>query len=103
MKPAGLIGELDRLRGNDRTQGFHIFWEVRGGLAHGRILADLLLSKKHFCLESPDFQAVRDGGDDQDGRRQSMPSHSIASCAAVNRAAPSAAEGQGKRPRSRTL
>jgi 5-methylcytosine-specific restriction endonuclease McrA len=52
-------------------------------LAHDRILTDLPLSKKRFYLESPDFQAVRDGGDDQDGRRQSMPSHSIASCAAV--------------------
>jgi hypothetical protein len=46
---------------------------------------------------TPDFQAIRDGGDDQDGRRQSMPSHSIASCAAVKRAVPSAADGQGKR------
>ena len=103
VKPAGLVGEFDRLRGDDRTQGFDIFRQVGDGLAHGRILADLPLSKKRFCLESLDFQAVRDGGDDQEGRRQSMPSHSIASCAAVNRAAPSAAEGQGKRPRSRTL
>lgn len=48
-------------------------------------------------------QAMRCGGALQDGRRQSMPSHSIASCAAVSRAVPSARDGQGKRPRSRTL
>jgi hypothetical protein len=103
VKPAGCLSQFGRLGGDDRAQGFHIFRQVRDGLAHGQILADLPLSKKRFCLESLEFQAVRDGGDDQDGRRQSMPSHSIANCAAVNRAAPSAAEGQGKRPRSSTL
>jgi hypothetical protein len=46
--------------------------------------------------------AVLAGGDDQDGRRQSMPSQSMASCALVSRAVPSAPDGQGKRPFSST-
>ena len=46
---------------------------------------------------------TRAGGAPQSGRRQSIPSHSIASCAEVSRTAPELVFGQGKRPRSRTL
>ncbi len=46
---------------------------------------------------------TRAGGAPQVGRRQSMPSQSMASCALVNRVAPSLALGHGKLPRSRTL
>jgi hypothetical protein len=46
---------------------------------------------------------TRAGGAPQSGRRQSIPSHSIASCADVSRTAPELVFGQGKRPRSRTL
>lgn len=45
----------------------------------------------------------RAGGAPQSGRRQSIPSHSIASWAEVSRATPASVFGQGKRPRSRTL
>ena len=62
------------------------------------------MRNKPTALDSLDNQLTRRGGELHFGRRQSIPSHSIASCAAVNRALPSAArDGQGKRPRSRTL
>ena len=56
-----------------------------------------------ISLNQRDSQATRPGGALQAGRRQSIPSQSIASCAAVSRATPSAGEGQGKRPFSSTL
>jgi hypothetical protein len=46
---------------------------------------------------------TRAGGAPQSGLRQSMPSHNIAICAEVKRKLPEDADGQGKRPRSRTL
>lgn len=46
---------------------------------------------------------TRAGGAPLSGRRQSMPSHNIASCAEVSRTAPELVFGQGKRPRSRIL
>ncbi len=46
---------------------------------------------------------TRAGGAPQSGRRQSIPSQSMASCADVSRAIPASVLGQGKRPRSSTL
>ena len=46
---------------------------------------------------------TRAGGAPQSGRRQSIPSQSMASCAEVSRAMPPSVLGQGKRPRSSTL
>lgn len=46
---------------------------------------------------------TRAGGAPQSGRRQSIPSQSMASCAEVSRAIPASVLGQGKRPRSSTL
>jgi hypothetical protein len=48
-------------------------------------------------------QTTRAGGDVHAGRRQSIPSQSIANCAEVSRMAPSAGDGHGNRPRSSTL
>src|SRR5690625_1536717 len=59
--------------------------------------------RQYYLVESEDCYTTRDGGAVQAGRRQSIPSQSMASCAEVSRTGPSAKDGQGKRPCSRTL
>ena len=95
MQSPGLVGELPSLRGNDRAEHVDIIGQIGGGSAHQYLSL--------ICRVAGNRYAVRLGGDDQDGLRQSMPSHSIANCALVSRAVPSAADGQGKRPFSSTL
>ncbi len=96
-------GDLPMLGKDDRLQG--------GGVLGQRVDVDL-----HAAAYPPERQdatsislnrrsnhTTRAGGAVQAGRRQSIPSHSIASCAEVNRATPSAGDGHGKRPFSSTL
>jgi len=54
-------------------------------LAHGWHLAVLSHRDRGYHADSPHFHAVLDGGGEQDGRRQSMLSHSIACCGDVRR------------------
>ena len=95
LQPLGLIGQLPGLRGDDRAERLDIIGQIGGGSAHQ--------SLSLICRAAGNRYAVLTGGEDQEGRRQSMPSHSIANCALVSRAVPSAADGQGKRPFSSTL
>ena len=67
-----------------------------------KIYRELSLDDSILKRYQTDNLTTRAGGAVQAGRRQSMPSHSIANCAAVSRAA-SAGDGHGKRPFSRTL
>jgi hypothetical protein len=95
LQPLGLVGELAGLRGDDRAEHVDVIGKIGGGSAHQGLSL--------ICRAGSNRYAVLAGGEDQDGRRQSMPSHSMANCAPVSRAAPSAADGQGKRPFSSTF
>jgi len=97
--PGGFLalGEDDRLqRGGIVRQGF-------GRRRHAAILYEATAGASFVLKSSTENQTTRAGGAVQAGRRQSIPSHNIASCAEVSRATPSAGDGQGKRPRSSTL
>ena len=89
-----LLGKDDRLQ-RTRVVGKRI---ARNG--HGRALPE---NRRPGTAISSLRYTTRDGGAVQAGRRQSMPSQSMASCAEVSRTAPSAGDGQGKRPFSSTL
>ena len=93
-----------RLQGCDqRLQERRI---IRKDPGHSRHASDdhkaARVSMKTRCFTEMD-QPTRAGGAPRSGRRQSMPSQSIANCAEVKRAAPSPRAGQGKRPFSSTL
>jgi hypothetical protein len=95
LQPLGLVGDLPSLRRDDRAEHLDIIGQVGGGSAHQGLSL--------ICPVPGNRYAVLTGGEDQEGRRQSMPSHSMANCALVSRAVPSADDGQGKRPFSSTL
>lgn len=68
--------------------------EIRVRYGYRRV--DVLLEREGWGTNiKRTYQPTRAGGAPQSGRLQSIPSHSIASWAAVSRAVPSAAEGQG--------
>lgn len=69
-------------------------------------LADLPLARQFYASDVSakySFYPARPGADAHAGRRQSIPSTSIESCACVRCATPSFAVGQGKYPRSKIL
>jgi hypothetical protein len=92
------------LQGHDhRLQNRGIIRQTRCGGRHARVYhappGIAMKTRKNRRINQP----PRAGGAPQFGRRQSIPSHSIASCAGVSRTLPSVAVGHGNRPRSRTL
>jgi hypothetical protein len=92
---------------DDRLQRVNVVRQRISGQRHAQNLARNLARKKSYLIESNKEseadQATRPGGALQAGRRQSNPSHRIDNWADVSRAVPSADEGQGKRPFSRSL
>ena len=93
-----------RPQGNDhRLQNGGIVGQIRGGSRHAHVYhctpASAIKTRQNRWINHP----TRAGGAPQSGRRQSIPSHSMASCAEVRRATPASVFGQGKRPRSSTL
>ena len=69
--------------------GFCLGWVSRTNLIS--LIPQPYLSKVQGLI-----QTARCGGALHAGRRQSIPSHSIANCAGANRTVPSAGDGQGK-------
>ena len=93
-----------RLQGGDhRPQQGRIFGKACGVTRHAAeyhgAAGSTIKTRRFRRINHP----TRAGGTPQSGRRQSIPSHSIASCADVSRTAPEVVVGHGKRPRSSTL
>ena len=97
-------GDLRPKAEHHGPQNRRIFGKGFGLGSHGRMIRDAGAQFHVKSLIRSANHTTRAGGDDQAGRRQSIPSHSIDSCAEVSRSAvPSACEGHGKRPFSSTL
>ena len=99
----GQSGVLGLQLGHQRLEGDGIIWQRCRLKRHGLCYQKWRKTARKMLRLSPINQPTRAGGAPQDGLRQSIPSHSIASCALVRRATASPLPGHGKVPFCRIL